>query len=137
MPSWRRFFSAARTSPRGWERFHLTTIRALPKASNGEGKHRVDAEQIQRQMSVTRPSIDRKLDRLVTRTPAAWYPACSHYRRRHHMDERNPRNDENMDDRIDENIDDRTNEDNLVDKSDDAEEFEDIEESDEEDVEEE
>ena len=54
-----------------------------------------------------------------------------------HMDERNPRNDENMDDRIDENIDDRANEDNLVDKSDDAEEFEDIEESDEEDVEEE
>jgi hypothetical protein len=53
------------------------------------------------------------------------------------MAERNPRNDENMDDRIDENIDDRTNEENLVDKSEDAEEFEDIEESDDEDVEEE
>ena len=43
------------------------------------------------------------------------------------MDERNPRDDEQMED--------RTNEEGLVDKSDDAEEFEDIEESDEEDVE--
>jgi hypothetical protein len=103
----------------------------------GEGEHRVDPAQIQRQKSVTRASIDRKLDRLVNRTQAAWYPACSHYRRREHMDERNPRNDESMDDRIDENIDDRTNEENLVDKSEDAEEFEDIDESDEENVEEE
>ena len=44
------------------------------------------------------------------------------------MDERNPREDEPMED--------RTNDADLVDKSDEAEEFEDIEESDDEDVEE-
>jgi hypothetical protein len=44
------------------------------------------------------------------------------------MDERNPREDEPMED--------RTNDEDLVDKSDEAEEFEDIEESDDEDVEE-
>ena len=49
------------------------------------------------------------------------------------MDERNPRrDDENIDDQMNEDIEDRTNDENLVDKSDDAEEFQDIEESDEE-----
>ena len=52
------------------------------------------------------------------------------------MDERNPRrDDENIDDQMNESIEDRTSDENLVDKSEDAEEFEDIEESDEEDVE--
>jgi len=91
--------------------------------SIGEGEHRVDPEQVQRPMSVTRARLGIPLARTIGGGQQ--------------MDERNPRNDESMDDRIDENIDDRTNEENLVDKSEDAEEFEDIEESDEEDVEEE
>ena len=74
----------------------------------------------------------------ATATPGSeWYRPCSRDRvEGSTMDERNPRrNDESMDDQMNENIDDRTNDEEIVDTSEDAEEFEDIEEKDEEDVE--